>query len=157
MPSTLGFALWRWVGRTIVINQSRSKSIEADQRFTFFEALIVFDRFDNHFDWLQLIRPITWIDFDWLWSTSIDFNFFDRFERFDWHPSGNSRIIFSAHNVFSYPHNNEISPKCFQRWDISSCSREPLKYLLPSYLVIQSFWVKGLKIADLTFGLPSGV
>ena len=57
--------------KPIEVNWSRSKSIEADRNRSkpiedlhFFEALIDFDRFDNHFDWLRLIWPITSIDFD---------------------------------------------------------------------------------------------
>ena len=54
----------RSLSKSIEVNQSRSKSIKVDQsqpeadrktieanrRFTFFEALINFDRLDNHFD-----------------------------------------------------------------------------------------------------------
>ena len=56
------------VNRTDRSNRSRSKSLEVDRSQSKSEkkckSSIDFDRFDNHFDRLRLIRPITSIDFD---------------------------------------------------------------------------------------------
>ena len=66
--------LWHVLSKSSITVCHKWKSLSNNQGMSIekfdvkCKSSIDFDRFDNHFDRLRLIRPITSIDFDWLRS-----------------------------------------------------------------------------------------